>query len=210
MTKAVAARWGVDRSRVYAIGISAGGFEASVLGAYYPDLYAAIGIHSGAAFGTGRQGCLAPNQSSADSNRLAGAALSAMGRHVRVMPVIVVHGDRDNVIPYRCGRQALAQWLRTDNLILARDSRPPLPAAPTSVRHARVPHGRTYTVSSYADSSGCVTGQLVAVHGLAHFWSGGPRDPSLGRASGSRGPSATAASWAFFSRWRLNGPRRRC
>jgi poly(hydroxyalkanoate) depolymerase family esterase len=57
MTRAVIARWRIDPSRVYATGISAGGFEASMLGAAYPDLYAAIGIHSGAEYLAGEDGC---------------------------------------------------------------------------------------------------------------------------------------------------------
>src|SRR6266496_3120421 len=50
MTHLVTRRWHADPGRVYAIGISAGGYETSILGAYYPDLYAAIGIHSGAPY----------------------------------------------------------------------------------------------------------------------------------------------------------------
>ena len=46
MTRAVVGSWNVDASRIYVIGISSGAFEASMLGADYPDVYAAIGIHS--------------------------------------------------------------------------------------------------------------------------------------------------------------------
>jgi poly(hydroxyalkanoate) depolymerase family esterase len=119
MTTAVIARWHVDRSRVYAIGISAGGFETPILAVDYPDLYAAIGIHSGVAYGGGEAGCLVPS----DTNTLAHAAFAAMGAHVRVMPVIVFHGDQDDTIPYRCGQQTVAQWLDTDNLILEQERR---------------------------------------------------------------------------------------
>lgn len=209
MTNAVAARYDIDRSRIYAIGISAGGFEASVLGAYYPDLYAAIGIHSGAAFGAGHPGCEGSSQSSA-TGILASNALAAMGTHARSMPVIVVHGDADPLIPYRCAQQAVAQWLRTDNLIRAREGRPPLSTEPTSVQRGLVRGGLPYTLTTYPDPAGCVTAQLLTVHGMGHYWSGGFRAPSSARYSDPRGPSATAASWAFFSRWRTGGPRRPC
>jgi len=95
MTRAVMRRWHTDPGRVYAIGISAGGFETAILGAYYPDLYAAIGIHSGAPYRGAEPGCFPASESSADTNTLAGDALAAMGARARVMPVIVIHGDAD-------------------------------------------------------------------------------------------------------------------
>jgi poly(hydroxyalkanoate) depolymerase family esterase len=206
MTTAVIARWHVDRSRVYAIGISAGGFETPILAVDYPDLYAAIGIHSGVAYGGGEAGCLAPS----DTNTLAHAAFAAMGAHVRVMPVIVFHGDQDDTIPYRCGQQAVAQWLDTDNLILEQERRALLPLTPTSVSRAAVPGGHAYTVDSYADTAGCAVAQLWTVHGMGHFWSGGSAGSSSARFSDPRGPSASAASWAFFSNWRLTRQAHRC
>ena len=144
MTRAVMARWRIDRTRVYVIGISAGAFETSILGADYPDLYAAIGIHSGAAYMGGQPVCVAANQSPADTDALARAALAAMGARARVMPVIVFHGDDDHTIPYRCGHQTLAQWLRTDDLILEQARRSSLRSTPTMqavVRRTRL-HGR--------------------------------------------------------------------
>src|SRR6266567_2432183 len=174
MTRAVLGRWHADPGRVYAIGISAGGFETAILAAYYPDLYAAIGIHSGAPYTGPELGCFP--------------------------------GDADPAVPYRCGRQAIAQWLGVDNAVLQREHRPGVPGSPGGSRDAVVPGGHGYTVLSYADGSGCVVAQLLTVHGMGHYWSGGSADPASARYSDPRGPSAAAASWAFFSRWGLSGP----
>ena len=204
MTRLVIARWHIDRTRVYVIGISAGAFETSILGADYPDLYAAIGVHSGAAYSGGEPVCLGANQSGAETDALASAALSAMGPRARVMPVIVFHGDSDATVPYRCGQQTVAQWLRTDDLALGDKRRPALSSTP-SISHAVVPGGHAYTVASYLDGPRCPAAELWTIHGMGHYWSGGSADPASSRYSDPKGPSAAASSWAFFSRWMLSG-----
>jgi poly(hydroxyalkanoate) depolymerase family esterase len=210
MTRAAIGRWHIDPDRVYAIGMSAGAFETAILGADYPDLYAAIGIHSGAAYLGGELGCLTAKPRPSDTTVLARAALTQMGARARVMPVIVLHGDRDERVPYRCGRQALAQWLATDRLALRRARLPALPSSPSRIVRATVPGGHSYTVSSYTDRGGCLIAQLWTIHGMGHAWSGGSPSPRSARFTDPRGPSAAAASWAFFSRWRLARPAQKC
>lgn len=117
MTRAPITGVAIDRSRVYAMGMSSGAFETSILGGEYPDVFAAIGVSSGAAFMHGPLGCGAVYAPVADTGALARQAYAAMGPRARVMPVIVFHGRGDSLVPYPCGEQALAQWLQTDNLV---------------------------------------------------------------------------------------------
>lgn len=204
ITRAAMSTWRVDPSRVYAIGISAGAFESAALGASYPDVYAAIGIHSGAAYRGGTEGCQPEGLLPSTTNQAARAALAAMGGHARVMPVVVLHGARDERIPTYCGAQAVQQWLETDNLVLRRSHRVPASISRTRAYHPATPGRHAYSVVSYRIGGRCPLVQYWVIDGMGHAWAGGSSDPAVAQFSDPSGPSAAAAAWNFFSHWTLN------
>ncbi|MGW4531079.1 extracellular catalytic domain type 1 short-chain-length polyhydroxyalkanoate depolymerase [Nocardia sp. NPDC004340] len=204
MTRLAIERYHVDSDRVYALGMSSGAYETTLLGAYFPDLFAAIGVHSGAAFDHGALGCVGPYLPTVSTGQLAAQAFSAERQHRRVLPVIGFHGDADPAVPYECGREVIEQWRQTDNLVLTAQADPHgIPPQPTGITDgvADRPEGLSYTVESWQQhETNCPTLQLWTIHGMAHYWSGGSADPDSAEFTDARGPNASRAAWDFFSR----------
>ncbi|HSV50477.1 MAG TPA: PHB depolymerase family esterase [Burkholderiaceae bacterium] len=179
MTRAVMAEHAIDPSRVYVAGLSAGGAMAAVLGLAYPELYAAIGVHSGLAAGAATD---LPSALAAMKNGSAAEPDSAHGR-----PTIVFHGDADGTVhPANADRIVAACAGAT---------------ARAESQHVQGEGGRASTRRIYTDTQGQAIAEHWLVHGAPHAWSGGSPHGSY---TDSRGPDATAEMLRFF----LARPRR--
>src|SRR3954469_6246622 len=104
MTRATMDRFRTDPERTYVVGMSAGGFMASILAAAYPDLYAAVGISAGGAYADAS--CLFGN-AGMPVETSAELARAEMGPRARVVPRLVMGGDVDAGVTPPCANKAL-------------------------------------------------------------------------------------------------------
>jgi poly(hydroxyalkanoate) depolymerase family esterase len=189
----------IDRKRVYLTGMSSGASMAAVMGATHPDLFAAIAINAGCAYHAVHCGGHTP---SVPSDQLAHEVVETMGSHARVVPVISLQGDQDKTVPGH-SQQVVDQWRMTDNLVASGSLDSPISATPVSTNQMR-PRGRyPSTVEHYDETRGCEVIQRWTIHGMGHFWPGGPRDPSVAGYTDPRAPRGAAIVWAFFRRYHL-------
>jgi poly(hydroxyalkanoate) depolymerase family esterase len=201
MTRAVMAKRRIDPNRVYVVGMSSGAMMTSVLGATYPDIYAAIGVVAGCAY-LDAPACLGRSTADLDAAEVQGrAAAAAMGAAARVVPVIDIHGDADRTVPYASAAIVMRQWLTTANLVATGSATGRYPLRPTSTRRQHKPGGRAYTVDSYRDRQGCLVAQHVRVLGMGHFWPGGSTDRRWYEWEDATAPSGIDLTWAFFRRF---------
>jgi poly(hydroxyalkanoate) depolymerase family esterase len=183
----------VDPHRTYVAGLSAGGAMASVMGATYPDLYAAVGVGSGCEYAAG---AACAGDKSADPEQAGRQAYEAMGTHARPVPFVIFQGDKDTTVPPINAEQNVRADQVTADWADDGAENGSVPTAPTQTVEGQVPNGRSYTVSHYSDGHGGELAQLWIVHGMAHAWSGGNAAESY---ADPGGPNESAAMYEFFT-----------
>jgi poly(hydroxyalkanoate) depolymerase family esterase len=178
ITRQIMRDYSIDPKRVYVGGLSAGAAAATIMGATYHDLYAAIGVHSGLACGAAidlPSAFVAMRQGGRSDDRV----ILGAGPPV---PTIVFHGDRDITVHPNNGDHILEQFMRTTS-------------TQKKVHRGQVPDGHAYTRTIHTDASGCGIFEHWNIHGAGHAWSGGS---PAGSYTDPRGPDATSEMLRFF------------
>lgn len=190
ITRAVMEAHAIDPGRVYIAGMSAGGAAALNIAHAYPDLYAAVGVHSGLAAGCARDlgSALMAMQVGAPGLG-AGPSFGAPVTSKRI-PTIIFHGSDDNTVSVRNADQILAQAEASGLTAVAQSFEG------TDSRFG----GHAFTRTRYAESGGRIVVEDWRIRGAGHAWSGGRPEGSY---TDPDGPDASRAMLDFFAEHRL-------
>ena len=182
ITQEIIAEYDIDPDRVFVAGLSAGGAMAAVMGAAYPEIYAAVGVHSGlpyrsasdvvSAFGAMR-GDPAPN-----AGLRRGAGDPAEPTRVRT---IVFHGEADQTVHPSNAARFVEPHIDAGLQVVEAD-----------VRHSA---RRAATRTIVRDGNGSVLVERWLIAGAGHAWSGGSAEGSY---TDPTGPDASREMLRFF------------
>jgi poly(hydroxyalkanoate) depolymerase family esterase len=184
ITRQVMNDYSVDPRRVYVGGLSAGAAAAAVMGATYPDLYAAIGVHSGLPCGAADDliSAFSAMRHGGSRNSSASGETSSVLEDRPPVPTIVFHGDRDTIVHPRNADHVITRSMRTTNW-------------QKKVHRGQVPGGHAYTCTIHTDANGQAILEQWCIHGAGHAWSGGS---PAGSYTDPRGPDAAKEMLRFF------------
>ncbi|MGY9047444.1 hypothetical protein P775_12400 [Puniceibacterium antarcticum] len=178
MTRQVAQAHGVPAGRTFVAGLSAGGAMAMILGDTYPDVFSAIGVHSGLPTGA--------------AHDVASAFAAMQGNGPDITPpvsgrqtprTILFQGSADSTV-HPVNAERIYQHA------LARGAAQTLHDETTGTIE-----GRSYQRKTVTTPDGAVTLDYWHIDGLGHAWSGGQ---AAGSFTDAKGPDASAEMVGFF------------
>lgn len=176
MTEQVMRDHAVQPRQIWIAGLSAGGAAAAVAAQAYPDLFAAVGVHSGVPCG------VAHDVASAFGVMREGTRRPAL-RPGQLVPTIVFHGDQDRTVHPSNGDGVIAQAATAAGGLRVREER------------GRVPGGHGWRRLAHLDATGRTILEQWVVEGAGHAWSGGSPQGSF---TDPRGPDASREMLRFF------------
>jgi poly(hydroxyalkanoate) depolymerase family esterase len=197
IVRSVAADQPVDPARIFVAGLSAGAAMAIILGETYPELFAAVGVHSGLPYAAAHD---VPSALAAMKGRgilgrphLPGTPDDPRRPTRHAVPVIVFHGDRDHTVQHSNGEH-IVQQARHAQAAQVMDQDLPLGRLKTRTDTGST-GGRRFSRTVHTDPSGRPRVETWTLHGAGHAWSGGS---PAGSYTDPKGPDASAEMLRFF------------
>lgn len=190
ITQKIIAEYAIDTTRVCVAGLSSGGAMAVILGRTYPDLFTAVGCHSGLAHGsaTDRYGAMLAMRNGAATRTLAKSGPAASG------PIIVFHGDMDATVHLNNSAGVVQQSIDSYTAGIPQQRRQFEVVLSEETGEMT---GRGFTRNIHRGIAGEIVAEQWTVHGTGHAWSGGNRRGSY---TDTKGPDASEEMLRFFIR----------
>ena len=201
----------VDSNKIYAVGFSAGGAMANILGVTYPDLFSGIAICSGLPYGAANTKLWKdPWNISAETVMKNGvkdpyecgnkAFLKIKDAFVetgikRTLPLIVFQGMKDMTVHPKNAQQIIIQWAQMHFLLEGGQGN--INLTPDDIIMDQMKNGSGYRQHKYHDKNGNPFMELWLVNDMGHGWSGGDQN---GIFTDPSGPDATSIIWAFLQK----------
>lgn len=177
LTREAIKRHGVPADRTFVAGLSAGAAMAVILGDAYPDLFSAVGAHSGLPTGAAKD---VPSAFAAMAGQGATSAAAATGSTIRT---IVFHGSADSTVHPSNGE-------RITQSALDRGPRQNLQSEDEGKAG-----GRSFRRCTTYGTDGTAAVEHWVIDGMGHAWSGGK---PAGSYTDAQGPDASAEMVRFF------------
>jgi poly(hydroxyalkanoate) depolymerase family esterase len=184
LTESLRDQYAIPKERVFVAGLSAGGAMAAIMGETYPELYGAIGVHSGLAYGSAND-VMSAFTAMRGQVALEQAPSSNDGAPEAGPRMIVFHGAADTTVHPSNARRIIASQSGSR-------------AKSTRTEHTASGETRAYSRLVAERDDGTHGIECWMIDGAQHAWAGG--HPS-GSYTDPRGPNASAAMVRFF----LNG-----
>ncbi|QJQ97022.1 PHB depolymerase family esterase [Halomonas sp. PA5] len=216
MTRHIVESHQLDERRIYVAGLSAGGAMATTLAMTYPDLYAAVGIHSGLPHAAAHDlpSALAAMQGGAGTRSHVNVpGMKMSGMHRSGMAGSGINSQEAGTRRSNFGQQGSGSASKgkipavifhgdRDSTVhpcngqrVAAQYVDPDAVSQTREERGQVANGHGYTRTLHHDASDHVLMEQWTIHGAGHAWAGGS---ARGSYTDPKGPDASKEMLRFF------------
>jgi poly(hydroxyalkanoate) depolymerase family esterase len=195
VARQVVEAYNADPAQVHVTGASSGAGAAVILAATYPDVFATVASVAGGEYGLNQVDPNDPDSTLPDYT--ARQAWSQMGDRARQVPLLVIQGEEDAVVPPLVATRLVAHWTAVSDFVddgLLNDSLN-LIEETTKVPSELGRHAYMHTTITQPNGTSLVESYLV--QDMGHVW---PGPTGEGVYTDHAGPDASALIWAFAKR----------
>ncbi|GAA1978806.1 hypothetical protein GCM10009718_14370 [Isoptericola halotolerans] len=192
VAREVVENYGADADRVHVAGASSGAGTAVILGATYPDVFATVTSVAGGEYGLNQVDPDDPDATPPTAT--ARQAWEQMGDRARPVPLLIVQGGQDEVVPPVVGERLVEHWSAVLDLVDDGSLNDSLGLVAETVVHEPTGQRYGYEQTTFRTPAGATLIEYVFAAELAHAWS---NPQSEGIFTDVAGPDASEIAWAF-------------